>query len=63
MKIVAGKKPPGKYRQVQLQEIVGKVIAAVGTQLVPGAYGEETSVVLFFTDNTKHGFVIADDDD
>jgi len=61
VKIIAGKKKKGKYKQVYLQEIVGKTVEAVGETTVPGAYGDEPCIRLYFTDKTYHGFVMPAD--
>jgi hypothetical protein len=60
--ITHGTRTPGlKYRQVALDEIVGKTVQGVGRTTVPGASGDEPWVVLLFTDGTRHGFVLPGD--
>ena len=60
--ILSGKKPAETAKHVELQTIVGKTIAAVEVSEVDGASGKEPCIYLWFTDETKHGFVIAQAD-
>ncbi len=61
LSIIHGTRTPGlKYREVALDEIVGKTVQGVGRTTVPGASGDEPCVVLLFTDGTRHGFVLPD---
>jgi len=46
-----------------LEKIVGRTIASIDEVKIEGSYGEETMVVLRFTDGTSHGFVVRDDDE
>jgi hypothetical protein len=63
VKITAGKKKPRiKYKMLSFEDTVGKTVEAVGTTQVEGAYGFENCILMFFTDNTKTGFVIRGDD-
>jgi hypothetical protein len=60
--ITHGTRTPGlKYRQVALDDIVGKTIQGVGRTTVESASGNEPCVVLLFTDGTRHGFVLPGD--
>jgi hypothetical protein len=54
-------KPHAKYHDISLEEIVGKTVEAVELTGTEGAYGREPCVLLFFTDNTRHGFVLPTD--
>jgi hypothetical protein len=56
VKVVRGEKK-GRYRQVGIEEIVGKTIEAVGVTTVPSNDGDEPCTILYFTDKTCHGFV------
>jgi hypothetical protein len=59
LKLIHGTKTPGlKYRQVALDEIVGKTVQGVARTTVQGADGDEPCLVLLFTDGTRHGFVL-----
>ena len=63
LKMTHGTKAPGRnYRQVALDEIVGKTVQGVARTTVDGAHGDEPCAMLLFTDGTKHGFVLPDDD-
>jgi DNA-directed RNA polymerase subunit RPC12/RpoP len=46
---------------VPIGDIVGKTIAKIEHTHVDGNYGKEPCIMLFFTDGTRHGFVIAQD--
>ena len=62
LKLIHGTKTPGlKYRQVALDEIVGKTVQGVASMTVQGADGDEPCLVLLFTDGTRHGFVLPRD--
>jgi hypothetical protein len=61
MKIIHGKKQPGKYRHIVQKEMVGKTIEAIGMGTAEGAWGPEPTIFLFFDDKTYHGFVLAND--
>ena len=63
LKLMYGTKAPGRnYRQVALDEIVGKTIKGIAGTTVQGENGNEPCVMLLFTDGTKHGFVLPGDD-
>jgi hypothetical protein len=51
------------YKNVPLNEIIGKTVIAVGDTTVPGAYGPEPCIYLFFSNGTKTGFVLPVDTD
>lgn len=55
-------KSPHKHQHVPLEMLVGKTIEAVAKGTVEGADGNETCIYLLFSDGTKHGFVIAEND-
>ena len=58
-KLMFGTKTPKlTYRQVALEEIVGKTVQGVAKTTVAGENGSEPCVLLLFTDGTKHGFVL-----
>lgn len=62
VKIVAGQKSrAGRYKQVGLNETVGKTVEAIGETTVPSNNGDEPCIVLFFTDGSRHGFVLPSD--
>jgi hypothetical protein len=62
LKLIHGTRTPRlNYRQVALGDIVGKTIQGVARTTVPGANGDESCVMLLFTDGTRHGFVLPGD--
>jgi hypothetical protein len=62
LKMTNGTRTPGlKYREVALDEILGKTVQGVGRTTVESASGNEPCVVLLFTDGTRHGFVLPGD--
>lgn len=59
LKMIHGTRTPRlKYQQVALEEIVRKTIQGVTRTTVPGTSGDESCVVMLFTDGTRHGFVV-----
>jgi hypothetical protein len=50
-----------EFRHVALDEIVGKTIQGIARTTVEGANGDEPCVMLFFSDGTRHGFVLPAD--
>lgn len=50
-----------EYRHVALDEIVGKTIQGIARTTVEGANGDEPCVMLFFSDGTRHEFVLPAD--
>lgn len=64
MKILCGSRQKGvRYRHVSLEEILGKTIESIATDKVDAAYGPEPCIMVYFTDGTKHGFVLPADDE
>ena len=62
LKMMHGTRTPRlNYRQVALDEIVGKTVQGVARTTVKGANGDEPCMVLLFTDGTRHGFVLPGD--
>lgn len=59
---VAGEIPKGKPKPTELPYLVGKTIQAVASTTVPGAYGDEPCILLYFTDGTRYGFVLPQDE-
>jgi hypothetical protein len=51
-----------QYRHVQLKDIVGKTVEAIGATRVEGPYGDEPCTMLFFDDGTRYGFVHPQDE-
>ena len=49
------------YEEVTLDAIVGKTIQGIARTTVEGESGKEPCVMLFFSDGTKHGFVLPAD--
>jgi hypothetical protein len=45
------------YDEVSLQNIIGQTVEAVRIGEVDGGYGPEPCTMLYFTNNTRHGFV------
>lgn len=48
---------------MELSELIGKTISHVQECEVEGAYGLEPAVILYFTDQTSHIFVLPKDED
>ena len=46
------------FKEVALDAIVGKTIQGIAWTTVEGESGSEPCVTLFFSDNTRHGFVL-----
>jgi hypothetical protein len=62
LKMTYGTRTPGlNYREVTLDQIVGKTVQGVARTTVQGESGREPCLVLLFTDGTRHGFVLASD--
>lgn len=56
--------PFADFEEVALDAIVGKTIRGMARTTVKGKNGIEPCVMLFFSDGTRHGFVLpADKDD
>ena len=49
------------YEEVALDAIVGKTIQGMARTTVEGEKGKEPCVMLFFSDRTRHGFVLPAD--
>jgi hypothetical protein len=56
-----GERRKVKYDLVGLDKVVGQTVEAVELTAVDGAYGPEPCVMLYFKNQTKHGFVVKDD--
>ncbi len=50
-------------KDIPLNEIAGRTIFTIEYGKCAGAYGEEQVVYLCFTDGTRHGFVLPEDDE
>ena len=50
--------PYAGYEEVALDAIVGKTIQGIAWTTVEGENGSEPCVTLFFSDSTRHGFVL-----
>ena len=50
-----------KAKPVPLEDITGKTIYRIKRYFQDTDYGREMVITLFFTDNTKHGFIIPAD--
>ena len=62
LKMTYGTTTPGlNYREVTIDQIVGKTVQGVARTTVQGENGSEPCVVLLFTDGTRHGFVLPGD--
>ena len=53
--------PFADFEEVALDAIVGKTIQGMARTTVEGENGREPCVMLFFSDGTRHGFVLPGD--
>jgi hypothetical protein len=52
---------PSQHRTIEHEEMVGKTISALGHGSFEGPYGEEPTLVLFFSDATTHQIILPED--
>lgn len=61
VKIIYGQRTKCKARLIDLGQVVGKTIEAVGTTTTESAFSDEPCIMLYFKGGTRYAFVVPDD--